>query len=81
LSAKERAYFFFGDDVAEYLQKLWLAIIDVQAGDAELRSDLSIGDRKAAIERRRKAFKVVEEFYKVGQPLFGSYMRFDQKVR
>jgi hypothetical protein len=82
LSAKGCAYFFFGDDVTYYLEELWHAIVDVQAADSILNSTSLVAtpERQAAIESRQKAFKVVAQFYKVGQPLFGRYMRFDQQV-
>jgi len=77
LAAKERAYFFFGDDLVSYLERLWIAIVDVTSADAEM-GGASGADLKKIIERRRKAFNQVEDFYKTGQPLFGRYMRFEQ---
>jgi hypothetical protein len=33
LAAKKRAYFFFGDDIRDYLEQMWKDIVDVRAGD------------------------------------------------
>jgi hypothetical protein len=73
LEAKERAYFFFGDDVCTYLQQLWEDISAIVAGEkAALTSTAS--DRALAAQPR------VRQFYSVGQPLFGRYMRSSQRV-
>ena len=80
LSAKERAYFFFGDDIVNYLESLRIAILDVRSADVEM-GGASGADLKTIIERRRKALNQVEDFYKIGQPMFGRYMRFDQTAR
>jgi hypothetical protein len=39
LQAMERAYFFFGDDVVNYLRQLWDDITQVQTADAELKDE------------------------------------------
>jgi hypothetical protein len=36
MQAMERAYFFFGDDVVNYLQQLWSSIMDVWDADKEM---------------------------------------------
>ena len=45
----ERAYFFFGDDVQNYLKKLWDDILTVRTADSEMKGNLSQGDRQRVI--------------------------------
>lgn len=80
LDAMHRAYFFFGDDVQRYLQALWEAILDVQSADQTFPGLMDPADKKKCLDKRRDAFNRVEQFYKVGQPLFARYMRFSEKV-
>jgi hypothetical protein len=76
----ERAYFFFGDDVNDYLKELWEQILNVRTADSELKATQSPEQRRDILTKRRAAFDRVEEFYKVGQPLFAKYMRFSQTI-
>jgi hypothetical protein len=77
----ERAYFFFGDDVHNYLESLWNNILDVRTADSEMNGgNLSPADLQTAIARRRAALNRIEQFYKTGQPLFARYMRFSRKI-
>jgi hypothetical protein len=80
IDAMERAYFFFGDDVGNYLKQLWSDILDVRTADAELPAANDTETRKAILEKRRTALKRIGQFYTVGQPLFARYMRFLQTV-
>src|SRR5262249_3882606 len=77
LEAKERAYFFFGDDIGDYLERLWKDIVVVRGFDQNpsLRTLDTMGARS-----RSQAFDRISEFYTVGQPLFAKYMRFSQTV-
>lgn len=76
----ERAYFFFGDDVENYLKQLWQDITMVRAADAELEGSQAPDLRRQIVERRRVSLERIGEFYKTGQPLFGKYMGFSQKI-
>jgi hypothetical protein len=76
----ERAYFFFGDDVQDYLKKLWDDILDVRTADSEMKGNLSQTDLQGVLARRREAFNRITEFYKTGQPLFARYMRFSRTI-
>src|SRR5262245_51886400 len=76
----ERAYFFFGEDVHEYIDMLWNNIIDVRVVDAELPGLVTDEERRENRKTRRTAIKRIGKFYREGQPLFVSYMRFPQKV-
>jgi hypothetical protein len=80
IEAMERAYFFFGDDVENYLKQLWSDIVDVRTVDAELPAANDPDTRRAALEKRRKALNRIERFHTAGQPLFARYMRFSQTV-
>jgi hypothetical protein len=79
LEATERAYFFFGDEVQDYLEELWQDIVNVRTVDTEL-PDSDPQERKTLIERRRAAFDRIMQFRSKGRPLFGRYMRFSQTV-
>jgi len=77
----ERAYFFFGDDVHNYLKSLWDDILSVRAADSEMKGgNLSTTGLKGVLDRRREALNRIEQFYKMGQPLFARYMRFSRKI-
>jgi hypothetical protein len=77
----ERAYFFFGDYVQDYLKKLWDDILNVRTADGEMKgNNLSPGDLKRAIDHRRAALNRIAEFYKTGRPLFARYMRFSRTI-
>ena len=80
LRAKERAYFFFGDDVVDYLKQLWDDIIQVQAADFELKDQQDRAARAELNAKRRAAMDRISHFYQAGQPLFAKYMRFSQTV-
>jgi hypothetical protein len=79
MQAMERAYFFFGDDVQDYLKQLWSDILTVRAVDTELENTQA-PDRHLMVERRRLSWDRIAQFYRTGQPLFGRYMRFSQTV-
>jgi hypothetical protein len=80
LQMMERAYFFFGDDVQNYLKTLWDDILDVRTADSEMKGNLPPGDLQRVIARRRGALDRIGRFYKTGQPLFASYMRFSRTI-
>jgi hypothetical protein len=80
LEAKERAYFFFGDDVGDYLTKLWDDILDVRTADAESRDEQNSAARGEMAAKRRAALTRITQFYSTGQPLFAKYMRFSQTI-
>jgi hypothetical protein len=76
----ERAYFFFGDDVQNYLKNLWDDIVNVRTADSEMKGNLSQADLQGVIARRRNALDRIAQFYKTGQPLFARYMRFSRTI-
>jgi hypothetical protein len=76
----EDAYFFFGDDVKNYLEQLLNDILDVRTADAELPGAQADEERKKILERRRIALNRIGQFYKTGQAIFARYMRFKQTV-
>jgi hypothetical protein len=78
VQAMGRAYFFFGDDVVSYLERLWKAITDVRQADAELKDRSARTALGAAAEKRRAAIDRITAFYTEGKPLFSKYMRFTQ---
>jgi hypothetical protein len=79
LEAKERAYFFFGDDVVDYLKQLWDDITDVRTADMELEA--AQGDERGRIaQKRRAAMNRIGQFHSAGKPLFAKYMRFAQTI-
>jgi len=80
LQAMERAYFFFGDDVVNYLKQLWADITEVQTADAELKDEQDRATRGDMVAKRRAAMNRITQFHSTGQPLFAKYMRFSQAV-
>jgi hypothetical protein len=80
MQAMERAYFFFGDDVANYLQQLWSAIMDVRDADKELKDLKDPATRRAAVAKRSAGMSCITQFHRNGKPLFARYMRFSQTV-
>lgn len=80
LEAMERAYFFFGHDVEDYLKQLWSDILDVRTADAELPASNDPDTRRKVLESRRTALERIGRFEREGQPLFARYMRFSQTV-
>jgi hypothetical protein len=74
----ERAYFFFGDDIQDYLRRLNEDIITVRTADSRETATLGPRDLGQMLERRQAALLRIGEFYRTGQPLFGRYMRFSQ---
>jgi hypothetical protein len=70
LKAKNKAYFFFGNEVNDYLERLrkdLLTVYDATTFEA------TTAEREEAITR-------ITNFYRDGQPLFAKYMRFTQPV-
>jgi hypothetical protein len=80
LQAMERAYFFFGNDVENYLKQLWSDIVGVRTADAELPAANDPETRRKILESRRVALERIGRFESEGQPLFARYMRFSQTV-
>jgi hypothetical protein len=80
LEAKERAYFFFGDDVKNYLEQLWEDIKQVRNADAELQGLVAPDYRIKIVEKRRAALNRIDNFDTTGLPLLARYMRFSQTV-
>jgi hypothetical protein len=80
MEAMERAYFFFGNDLKNYLEQLWSDILDVRTADAELPAANDPETRRKVLEKRRAALERIGRFEREGQPLFARYMRFSQTV-
>jgi hypothetical protein len=80
IQAKERAYFFFGDDVKAYLDELLSDINIVLTVDKELPGISDQETRRQSIETKRKALDRIERFHTTGRRLFGRYMRFSQTI-
>jgi hypothetical protein len=80
IQAKERAYFFFGDDVQDYLEELWQDIERIRAVDTELPGISDQQTRRASIETRRSVSNRIAQFHTTGRPLFGRYMRFSEPL-
>jgi hypothetical protein len=78
--AKERAYFFFGDDVEAYLDELLSDIDIVLTVDKELPGISAPETRRQSNETKRRALDRIERFRTTGRSLFGRYMRFSQTI-
>jgi hypothetical protein len=81
MDTMERAYFFFGNDVEDYLEQLWSDILDVRTADAELPAANDPETCRKVLEKRRAALERIGQFERAGQPLFARHMRFSQTVR
>ena len=74
LKAREGAYFFFGDDLHNYLETLWDDIVVVRTFDSQ-------GPERAKdAAKRAQAMRRIMDFDVNGRPLFAKYMRFSQTV-
>lgn len=78
-AAVERAYFFFGDDVIDYIKTLQTDINKLTILGNE-QSALSGADLKVNVEATQNTKDRVFAFYREGQRIFAKYMRFDQKL-
>jgi hypothetical protein len=70
LKAVNEAYFFFDDDLHDYLETLRKAILTVRD---TTKFQATTADRDQAISR-------IDKFYEEGRPKFAKYMRFTQTV-
>jgi hypothetical protein len=68
LKAVNEAYFFFDDDLHDYLETLRKAILTVRD---TTKLQATTADRDQAISR-------IDKFYEEGRPKFAKYMRFTQ---
>jgi hypothetical protein len=80
MDAMERAYFFFGDDVVAYLDRLWMAIGEVCDVDRLMKQNPVLNAVGNLAQRRVAALKRVTKFHDESKPLFAKYMRFSQTV-
>jgi len=71
LKAKNKAYFFFGNEVNDYIERLRKDLLTVYD---TTRFEATMADREEAISR-------ISKFAEHGQPLFAKYMRFPQTVQ
>lgn len=76
----EQAYFFFGDDVEEYLKQMLSDIMDVRNADAESPATTDPETKSKIGKKRREAIDRIEQFHTTGRALFAKYMRFSQTV-
>lgn len=76
----EDAYFFFGDDVVGYLDRLWKAIWEMREADNTMKQSPSLTALGKLPALRTAALKRVTAFHTEGKPLFARYMRFAQTV-
>jgi len=70
LKAKNKAYFFFGNEVNDYIERLRKDLLTVYNAT---RFEATTADGEEAISR-------ISKFAEDGQPLFAKYMRFTQTV-
>lgn len=80
MQAMEDARFAFGDDVENYIKRLWIDITAVCTADEELRGIQDNEARREILKKRRAAMTRIAQFHDDGMPLFEKYMRFSQTV-
>jgi hypothetical protein len=76
----EEAYFFFGDDIVSYLERMLSDIRTVRETDAEEKATTDPDDKSKILQRRRTALDRIEQFHTTGRALFARYMRFAETV-
>jgi hypothetical protein len=79
VKAIDKATYFFGPEVADYLEELRLLIIDLQL-DANVISDNRNPDRSEHIKGKTERMKKLSKFYETTKVLFGPYIQAHQKI-
>ena len=75
----DRARYFFGPDVTNYLERLRIALSSHQLACAMV-SNNSTPDRHNWVQRKAEAFKQIIGFYNDAPPLFAPYIQAHQKA-
>jgi hypothetical protein len=80
MDVARRAYFFFGDDVTNYLGEFYRDISRVCSADGMLSRYPEKEQAQKLSEEREAALGRILQFESTGQLLFARYMRFSQTV-
>ena len=75
----DRARYFFGLDVLNYLERIRISLINHQLACSTVSNDLT-PDRPDWVKRKMESFKQIIEFYTDAPPLFAPYMQAHQKA-
>jgi hypothetical protein len=75
----DRARYFFGLDVLNYLERIRIALINHQLACGMVSND-STPDRPDWVKQKLEAFKQIIGFYTEAPPLFAPYMQAHQKA-
>jgi hypothetical protein len=78
--AKGKARFLFGDDVNSYLKGRIADCAFLLSFDNEAISEHPPNQRQTLIQKKYKALENIAEFQTQAPPIFGPYMRLDQKM-
>jgi hypothetical protein len=79
VKAVDKATYFFGTEVIEYLEELRILIINLQL-DADVIADNLNPERTAHIKGKVERMKQLVKFYETAKLLFGPYMQAHQKA-
>lgn len=79
LTAIDRAPYYFGSEVQDYLETIRLHLIDLELSNSQLANP-TVPDRAVWAERRTKHFLGVTGFYKEAPLLFRPYIQAHQKI-
>ncbi|MVT52122.1 hypothetical protein GPL17_16690 [Bradyrhizobium yuanmingense] len=77
--ATDRVPYFFGPEIAAYLEKLRITLIDLELANKMMENE-SDPDRSKWVRKRSEKFLDVTRFYSESAPLFGPYMKAHQKA-
>lgn len=79
LKARDGAEFLFGKEVNEYLDRLYVAILDHHVAESTMEHPRSEEERRKAIDNRLEKFKIIADFFNEFPKLVAPYMRMRQK--
>jgi hypothetical protein len=74
--AMEVATFLYGNDIHDYIEKLWRTFSRLNTLNRALEQNAG----QQAADERMEAFKTINDFYVEAPQLFGRYLRMDQRI-
>lgn len=80
LTAMNSAEFLFGQDVRDYLDKMWERFIRFGAASAMMQ-DTEGEARKTHVEEHLRLVQEITQFYYEGSDVFAPYMRMEHRLR
>ena len=78
--ALEKARFFFGIEVIQYLERFVEAVRDLNCYGQEATATQNATEKSDALKKSQEAKNKIERFREDAPALFAPYMRLDQKM-